>query len=334
MSAPLRAPFPYFGGKRLVAAEVWARLGDVAVYAEPFAGSLAVLLGRHAAEWRDGRVETVNDLDGFVANAWRAILHDPEQTAYRADWPSNENDLHARHAWLVEQREQLTRRIEGDPDYYDARIAGWWLWGIAQWIGGGWCSGVGPWTRVQTEAGWVLTTTEGDAGRGVSRRRLGLVSAGRGVSRSTLGSAGLLPWLLALSERLRRVRVCSGDWARILTPSALACAVGGPRGILLDPPYSAEADRHECYALDSGTVAHDVRAWCESAPADYRIALCGYIGEGHDSLTERGWSCHRWTAQGGMQRDKQNPGNREREAIWFSPACLAPAQLTLFEAAQ
>ena len=26
---PLKAPFPYFGGKRVVAAEVWARFGDV-----------------------------------------------------------------------------------------------------------------------------------------------------------------------------------------------------------------------------------------------------------------------------------------------------------------
>lgn len=42
----LVAPFPYFGGKRQVAAEVWARFGEVTNYVEPFAGSLAVLLAR------------------------------------------------------------------------------------------------------------------------------------------------------------------------------------------------------------------------------------------------------------------------------------------------
>lgn len=40
----LAAPFPWFGGKRKVAPEVWAALGDPDNYIEPFAGSLAVLL--------------------------------------------------------------------------------------------------------------------------------------------------------------------------------------------------------------------------------------------------------------------------------------------------
>lgn len=42
----LAAPFPWFGGKRKVAPEVWAALGDPDNYIEPFAGSLAVLLNR------------------------------------------------------------------------------------------------------------------------------------------------------------------------------------------------------------------------------------------------------------------------------------------------
>jgi site-specific DNA-adenine methylase len=41
----LRAPFPWFGGKSRIAHLVWERFGDVAHYIEPFAGSLAVLLG-------------------------------------------------------------------------------------------------------------------------------------------------------------------------------------------------------------------------------------------------------------------------------------------------
>jgi len=30
------APFPWFGGKRKVAAEIWSRFGDVVNYVEPF----------------------------------------------------------------------------------------------------------------------------------------------------------------------------------------------------------------------------------------------------------------------------------------------------------
>ena len=46
MTKTLRAPFPYFGGKYRAAPTVWAALGDVGLYIEPFAGSAAVLLAR------------------------------------------------------------------------------------------------------------------------------------------------------------------------------------------------------------------------------------------------------------------------------------------------
>ena len=55
----LRAPFPWFGGKSRVAHIVWSHFGDVRNYVEPFAGSLAVLLGRPT----EPKIETVNDLD-------------------------------------------------------------------------------------------------------------------------------------------------------------------------------------------------------------------------------------------------------------------------------
>lgn len=38
---------------------VWSHFGDVRNYVEPFAGSLAVLLGRPT----EPKIETVNDLD-------------------------------------------------------------------------------------------------------------------------------------------------------------------------------------------------------------------------------------------------------------------------------
>ena len=91
MGEVLQAPFVWFGGKRKVAAEVWDALGDVDNYIEPFAGSLAVLLGRPARHRR--RCETVNDADSYLSNFWRAIAADPEAVAAHADWPVNETDL-------------------------------------------------------------------------------------------------------------------------------------------------------------------------------------------------------------------------------------------------
>lgn len=134
----LKAPFPYFGGKRRVAQIVWDCFGDVANYIEPFCGSAAMLLCRPTP----GRIETINDVDCYVANFWRATQHDPESVAYHADGPVNEADLHARHRWLVLSREseEFRQQIRRDPEYFDARIAGWWCWGLCCWIGGGWCT--------------------------------------------------------------------------------------------------------------------------------------------------------------------------------------------------
>jgi hypothetical protein len=131
-----RAPFPWFGGKRRVADLVWRAFGpDVPNYIEPFAGSLAVLLARPGGA---GKIETVNDRDRYLANFWRAVSADPEAVAAASDWPVNEADLHARHKWLVNQLE-FRERMHTDPDFYDVKIAGWWVWGLCQWIGGGWC---------------------------------------------------------------------------------------------------------------------------------------------------------------------------------------------------
>ena len=133
----LKAPFPYFGGKSKVANLVWDRLGDVRNYIEPFSGSLAVLLRRPADH--TGKVETVNDASHFIANFWRAVQADPHEVAKHADWPVSEADLHARHRWLMQSTasSEFIKRMSYEPDAYDAKVAGWWVWGQCCWIGGG-----------------------------------------------------------------------------------------------------------------------------------------------------------------------------------------------------
>src|ERR1044072_9447399 len=97
----LKAPFPWFGGKSRIAPQVWEVLGDVDNYIEPFAGSLAVLLGRPKSH--KPRSETVNDLDNYICNFWRAVRDDPETVAEFGNWPVNESDLFARHKGLVDE---------------------------------------------------------------------------------------------------------------------------------------------------------------------------------------------------------------------------------------
>lgn len=323
MTTTYKPPFPYFGGKSKIASEVWSRFGAVNNYIEPFFGSGACMFLRPTPF--DG-VETVNDVDGMVANFWRAVQSDPEAVAHHADWPANENDLHARHAWLVERSESLRARLEGDPDYCDARIAGWWCWGMALWIGGAFVSGSGPWRRVRDGGGNMVLRRDdpsgrrADAGLGVQRQLIHVSDSGRGVQRR---SQDLRAYIQAISDRLRRVRVCCGDWSRVCTPAATTYR--RPSAILLDPPYSHSAGRYaDLYTCESADVSRSARDWAVSHGDDpnFRIALCGYEGE-HDM--PESWECVAWKTRGGYsskRSETRSATNADRERIWFSPHCI------------
>lgn len=404
----LRAPFPWFGGKSRVAGLVWDRFGDARNFVEPFAGSLAVLLGRPHAP----RVETVNDRDYYLANFWRSLAGDkadPEKVAYYADAPVNEADLHARHLWLVHEASKLLAKIPEDPDFFDAKVAGWWVWGQCLWIGSGWCmkpewkgranagrNGRGihangtdrgrivDWsTRPDLSAangrggvilaaqddptgnvwkkrpratrggtGVTSTSLQGDApqlphkrpgvtgnGQGVGIHKVSLAqqvpsisgesgATGRGITASAfdLKTGGIYDYMFALAERLRRVRVCCGDWKRVVTPSITTKI--STTALFLDPPYHAPGtERSAVYNHDDDKIWFEVRDWALEHGDDplFRIALCGYEAEDNHGIPDS-WECLSWKAAGGYGRSERGLGNRGRERIWFSPHCLTHQQ--------
>ena len=106
---------------------------------EPFAGSLACLLARPDGA---GQREIVCDLDGGISNFWRAVTAEPDLVAAWADYPTFHHDLTARHKWLRAWFAENSARLSDDPHFYCAKVAGWWVWGISLWIGGGWCNNV------------------------------------------------------------------------------------------------------------------------------------------------------------------------------------------------
>jgi len=356
-----KTPWPWFGGKADAAEHVWSAFGDVDHYVEPFAGSLAVLLRRPHLANRAYHSETVNDLDGLLCNAWRAIAADPDAVAHAASWPVCEADLHARHlALLAWRRDGAAERLAADPDYYDARMAGWWAWGQSAWIGSGWCSGTGPW--VVGEDGRITKRPKsggvhrklphlGNNGQGVNRPQLReegvhrklphLGNDGQGVNHAGCREEGvgeyhpmtmpeLVRWLRFLSARLRHVRVLNGSWERAVTTGALQSLPvrqGGHCGVFLDPPYADDVRTDGLYASDSATVAADVREWCidNGDNPRYRIVLAGFDTE-HTALESHGWTAVEWFRagflKGGMAQQGEGGTQQRRERLWLSPHCL------------
>ena len=305
----LTAPFPWFGGKSRAAKTVWGALGDVPNYVEPFFGSGAVYLQRPTPH----HIATLNDADGLVANFWRATQADPAAVARHADHPVFENDLHARHAWLVDHMADLPARLEGDPDYYDAKIAGWWCWGICCWIGRGFCSGQGPWRVVNRQLVHL-----GDAGQGVNRQLVHLGDAGRGVNRT---SCALENYFADLSALLANARVCCGDWTRVCGPSPTFKQ--GLTGVFLDPPYGQDRRDIHLYRIDAANLPAAVQSWAlaNGQHPKMRIVVAGYAGE-YPDLEAAGWRVVMWRAQSGYGARNNANTNHLNERLWLSPQCL------------
>lgn len=329
MSEPLIAPFPYFGGKRTIASDVWRHLGEPKQYIEPFCGSAAMLL----AAPRPASLEVVNDINGFIANFWRAVKHQPDQVAFHADYPVSHIDMGARHRWLMAQRDYIGAEMQ-EPNWPgDAQVAGWWLWGQCSWIGSGWCD----WDKATpsiVDNGQVPHA--GNAGMGI--QAIGQVphatSAGMGVQAIgriphagnagrgepiLLTSAGRTAWrwLHKLADRLERVRVVHGDWSRCLNNHF----GGSDTAVFLDPPYRG----YEALYGATKPVADEVVAWAVEN-GDLRIAICGHIDD-YDLL---GWNAVQWSRGRLTYSGSKTPDN---ECIWYSPACLPTikSQTSIFD---
>ena len=198
----MKPPLAWFGGKAQVAPVIWAALGDVHTYLEPFAGMLGALLAR-PQPWK-GR-ELVNDLNGHVANFWRVVQTQAEaMMAIAAMIPWTEVEHRAHGKALLREEGVLTAHLIADPAWSDVRAAAWW-YRHAQWSIG--------FPLAHPTARPAITHPHRPAPAGD---------------------------VMALQLRLRNVVVLCGEWARLVAPSVLG-VMARPVGILLDPPYAGHA---------------------------------------------------------------------------------------------
>lgn len=294
----IKPPYPYFGSKRKVVKDVWDRLGYIENYIEPFAGSLSVLLGNPTIP----KIETTNDLDCFISNFWRAVNADPSAVAKHADYPVLEVDLHARHRWFISpEAEEFKNKINLDANFYDVKIAGWWVWGMNASLG----------------------ITFGKQ-RGLGCKPF-LSMIGQGVTTPHVDIEG---WFKILQERLKHTRVCAGDWSRVVTPSVTyknkSMTKAGICGVFLDPPYLVENREDKLYRIETDVFV-DVCNWAveNGTNPKMRIAVCGYEG---DFDFPKDWEVFHWSTTGGFssfaKTEERGKENAQKETIWFSPNCL------------
>ena len=358
-----KAPFPYFGGKRDAASVVWAALGDVSHYVEPFFGSGAVLLNRPHPANRTYFSETVNDADGLLINFHRSVQWSPELTAEAASWPVTEADKHARSCFVLSAANTLDlEHLMGDPHWHDPVLAGWWVWCVCVSIGA-FGSG-GPWwpdTDGRLKK-WAKGEPRppvgvsrqiphlGDDGKGVNTaavRELGvsreiphLGSDGQGVNHAGTREFGngvtpefhpmampqLTAWFRYLSARLRHVRILNGDWARAVSNGAaitFTVRQGKTPIGVFLDPPYAGA---ETLYRDEAPVAAAVAAWAISKDNDprWRIVTAGYADDDtHNIYLDAGWTEVEWFKAGFMKGGYGTDATRDR--LYLNPYCLQPA---------
>lgn len=286
MNKILRAPFPYFGNKAKIAPKIWRYLnsdGRVKIYAEPFCGALAMLLSNPSPI----AYEVVNDLDGYLINFWRAVKHDPQGVIDWADDIVGEVGLIAKYRWLKANPPNL-ELMRNDFAYFDAKIAGIWLWAISCWIGGGFLS-------VDVPSQKLPAITKG------------IHAAGRRSEYPKI--------IKDLSQRLRYVNLVCGDWERCLGGYLTESQFYGRIAVFLDPPYVTTTDQ-DLYTTGNTPIGYAVAEWAKEHGGEYRIAMCGYEGE-YDFPAD--WRILKWTGGRGYSTGENT--NRFKECVWLSPAC-------------
>ena len=316
----------YFGGKSRAANLIWNRLGNVYSYIEPFFGTGAVLLRN---PYGKAKREIVNDIDGLLVNFWRGIKHAPNTVAYWADYPTSHIDLTARKQYLYD-RINLVEDLLKDPDWFDAKCAGYWVWVVSNSIG------MSRDIINQKSTGEMPVVHSGASGKGVSMQK-GKIPAiiphntGKGVSmqrgiiqenHTPLSGERLINWFDPLSKRLENVIILRKD-ARDLNSRTVSGTVKSYHitGWFIDPPYSTQG-RGSTYRIEDFDIAQEMKRWSvqNGENPQYRIALAGYRDDYVDF--PEGWTCESWSRDSGKMGSGDLAKYSREEVIWFSPHCI------------
>ncbi|MCY4356862.1 MAG: hypothetical protein OXD01_04995 [Gammaproteobacteria bacterium] len=222
----------------------------------------------------------------------------------------------ARHKWLIKWGNQHKQKIIDDAEYFDMKVAGWWVWGISLWIGGGWCA-----EPVDNRRPTIDPRGGAKGIQALSKRPIIKPSGGFGGTQALQYKNQLVEFIGRLSERLKNVIVLGGDWSKCLGDTPLMHTPDSPKppvSVLLDPPYLTEKRTTSLYISDidgtSDHVALQSWKWALDNAQKYKIAYCCH--EGDFELPE-GWIKHTQKFPSTKLRDK----GKQEDCIMFSPLC-------------
>lgn len=330
--------FTYFGNKQRISELVWKLFGtDNKAYVEPFAGCLSTLLRSPVKH----SFEAVNDIDCYVVNAFRAVKYKPDEVIEHLYSPRAEIDLWARHDYLLNHKKDFNlEMLRSDPEFCNAKLAAWWIWGINLWIGGGWCSSVGATkdnksfcekpNNANTGVFKSLSKKPAQGNRGTQKPLNGSVGILSKTQKPLKGSVGILTQdnnyshidnltnkVYDVFERLVNVNILCGDWKRLVTPSYSSgfktCAV------FLDPPYKSNDKASEVYDNNSidGTIFDECKNYflANYKNKNMKIILCGEDWFWPDCPSD----IHKeyWKRNSGYSKDE----SKRSEVLWCSDGC-------------
>lgn len=332
----VKAPFFYFGGKSRIAKLVWQLLGnDIKRYFEPFAGSLAVLFARERDNNTLTKVgasvgklpqspysEIVNDLDCLLINVWRALKYASHEVALLCCDPSSQLLYWQRICYIIKHKDFLLERMLKDDEYYDIKLAAYWIYCKSSEIGGV--------AIDKTDINDIYNSID----NGITRGRIQLLRSNGihskcthlynpySVTRCKLERLTL--WFSQIQSILENVKITCMDWKRLFNEGShwQDDNSASDIGIFFDPPYGDIERRKSLYRIDSYTVAKEVNDFCvkNAYKKTYRIVIAGYEGE-HNNLENYGYTKYSWKAQGGYGNINNNYKNKNKERLWASQSC-------------
>ncbi len=292
------APFSYFGGKRDIAPQVWEFFGArIKNYIEPFAGGMAILLARPNPSLvvEERFVETVNDKDALVINAWRAMKHaNPRELAELVETINSQQHLDSFKKDVYENYYMLNRLIRSGTERYHPYLAAMWIAGMKNAIGAGFANTADTYSKVSPRiviSGWPFGSAE--------------------------------RYFKYMKYRLKHVNLMCLNWHE-LVGSPTRTTLQGETATFIDPPYPRK-ERSPCYNEDDGSPSNAAAEWAiETIRKDkankFRIAFCGYRRLYKKKFKAEGWTSISWKGKGyGVQGDGRGRVNAAEETVWFSP---------------